>query len=62
MNTIKNDKICQAFDDILKKNIDLHTYPSIMSVFRDIIQVDTKYASSLQKFKICMDSLMHSVG
>ncbi|KAL4504082.1 hypothetical protein ABPG72_022712 [Tetrahymena utriculariae] len=58
----ENTKISQKFDQILKQRIDQNSYSEIMEVFSQLSLSDIYFQSSLQKLKICLDSLMHDMN
>ncbi|KAL4473774.1 hypothetical protein ABPG74_022638 [Tetrahymena malaccensis] len=60
--TQENAKISLKFDQILKQRIDQNSYSEIMEVFSQLSSSDIYFQSSLQKLKICLDSLMHDMN
>ncbi|EAR90113.2 hypothetical protein TTHERM_00354590 (macronuclear) [Tetrahymena thermophila SB210] len=59
---LENAKISSKFDQILKQRIDQNSYSEIMEVFSQLSSSDIYFQSSLQKLKICLDSLMHDMN
>lgn len=53
--------LTEQFKSMLKHRIDVSSYPRIMEVFSELLGADTCFTSSLLNFKICIDSLMHSL-